>query len=354
MSETRHRSLFTTIVVAAIALWLLLQTAELLLLFFFALVLAIAINAPVTALERRGWRRGLAALLVFAAIAAVFIGLGWLVVPRVGEQLTDLIRELPDYVRKANEQSTTWLARYPDLQRALRSSGGAEESLPSAATILRNTGRISMGAVTAVVLFLVVVSVMVYAVLRPRPLLAGYLALFPERLREKAADAYRDSAQMVVGWIWSNVVVGSIEAVATGVVLTLLDVPAALVWAALAFFAELVPKIGTYIMAIPPIIVAFSVSPLTAVWVTVFFIVQSEIMGDFVAPYVRGRTMELHPVWVLFVTLALAAAFGLAGALVGTPMAGVISAYWRTFRSTPDPEDPLVESMLAREPSSAR
>lgn len=77
-------------------------------------------------------------------------------------------------------------------------------------------------------------------------------------------------------------------------------------------------------------------------------------MGDFVAPYVRGRTMELHPVWVLFVTLALATTFGLAGALVGTPMAGFISAYWRTFRSTPDAPDDVIERMLARETGAAR
>jgi predicted PurR-regulated permease PerM len=217
---------------------------------------------------------------------------------------------------------------------------------------VQHAGRLSLSIVTALVLLLVVASVTVYAVLRPRALLAGYLGLFPERLRAKAADAYSESARMVVGWIRSNVVAGSIEAVASGIVLTLLGVPAALVWAALAFFAELVPKIGTYIMAIPPIIVAFSVSPLTALWVTLFYVVQSEIMGDFIAPYVRGRTMELHPVWVLFVTLALAATFGLAGALVGTPMAGVISAYWRTFRDAPDSADPLIERMLAQDTSA--
>lgn len=354
MDDKHPRSLLTTLCVAVITLWLLFKTASVLLLFFFSLVLAIALNAPVTALERRGWRRWLAALLVFGVIAAVIAGLGWLVVPRVGEQLADLTRELPQYIRAANEHATAWLARYPDLQRALRSEGGIGDSLPSPGSLLQHLGRASLNVVTAIVLLLVVASVTVYAVLRPRALLAAYLGSFPERLREKAADAYSESARMVVGWIWSNVVVGSIEAIASGIVLTLLGVPAALVWAALAFFAELVPKVGTYVMAIPPIIVAFAVSPMTAVWVTLFYVVQSEVMGDFVAPYVRGRTMELHPVWVLFVTLALAATFGLAGALVGTPMAGVISAYWRTFRSTPDPADDAVERMLARHTASAR
>jgi predicted PurR-regulated permease PerM len=353
MEETRHRSILSTLITAAIALWLLFRTAELLLLFFFSLVLAIAVNVPVTALEHRGWRRGAAALVVFVAIATVIAALGWLVLPRIGEQLADLTHTLPQYIYDAKERATEWLARYPDLQHALR-SGGGEDALPSATTILQHAGSVSVSIVTALVSLLVVVSVTAYAVLRPRALLNGYLGLFPEALREKAADAYSESARMIIGWIWSNVVVGSLEAVASGVVLTLLGVPAALVWAALAFFAELVPKIGTYLMAIPPIIVAFSVSPMTAIWVAVFYIVQSEIMGDFVAPYVRGKTMELHPVWVLFVTLALAATFGLAGALVGTPLTGVIAAFCTTFRKTPPPTSSLVERMLAREKTPAR
>jgi predicted PurR-regulated permease PerM len=63
--------------------------------------------------------------------------------------------------------------------------------------------------------------------------------------------------------------------------------------------------------------------------------------------------MELHPVWVLFVTLALAATFGLPGALVGTPLSGVISAYWRTFRAKADSSDPRVERMLTRQSPAA-
>lgn len=348
MKRSGSRSIFLALLMAAGALWLLYQTAELLLLFFFSLVLAIAIDAPVTALEKRGWRRGLAALLVFGAILAVIAGIGWTVVPRVGEQLTDLAGQLPQYSREANARATEWLSRYPDLQRVLRSRSGEGDSLPLG-SVLQQAGRVTLNVVTAVVMLLVVASVTVYAVLRPRPLLAAYLASFPERHRDKAAEAYSESARMVVAWLWSNVVVGTIEAIASGIALTLLGVPAPLVWAALAFFAELIPKIGTYLMAIPPIIVAFSVSPATAAWVTLFYIVQSEVVGDFVAPYVRGRTMELHPVWVLFVTLALAATFGLPGALVGTPLSGVISAYWRTFRAKADSSDPRVERMLTRQ-----
>jgi putative permease len=49
---------------------------------------------------------------------------------------------------------------------------------------------------------------------------------------------------MVSAWLWSNIVVGVVEAVAVAVALPLISVPNALLWAVLALFAELVPRLG--------------------------------------------------------------------------------------------------------------
>ncbi len=103
------------------------------------------------------------------------------------------------------------------------------------------------------------------------------------------------ASQMVVGWIWSNIVVGALEAVLVAIVLSLLHIPGALIWAALAFFAELVPKVGPYVMSIPPILVALAADPWDALWVTLFYVVMNEIMGDFVTPYVCGETSRRAP-----------------------------------------------------------
>ena len=46
---------------------------------------------------------------------------------------------------------------------------------------------------------------------------------------------------------------------------------------------------------------------------------MTEALGTFVAPAVRGHTMRIHPVIILFATLAGALAFGLIGALAACP-----------------------------------
>ena len=55
------------------------------------------------------------------------------------------------------------------------------------------------------------------------------------------------------------------------------------------------------------------------------------VLGSVVAPKIRGATMQLHPVLLIFFTLAFALAFGLMGAIVATPAAAFASAYYSEF-----------------------
>lgn len=82
-----------------------------------------------------------------------------------------------------------------------------------------------------------------------------------------------------------------------------------------------------------------------------------EVMGDVVAPMVRSREMDIHPVFLLFIFLAAAVAFGFLGALIATPMTAFVRAYYRHFYLHAQPADPKMDErvgrMLRRESESA-
>ena len=84
-------------------------------------------------------------------------------------------------------------------------------------------------------------------------------------------------------------------------------------------------------MAVPPILIALSIDPMTAMWVAIFYLVLDEIMGDFVIPHIRASTMKIHPVSLLVMLLAMVTVFGLMGALIATPLTAFIKAYYETF-----------------------
>ena len=361
MVQSRSQTIFNyvskTILLAAgltVLLWLLQQIASVLLFTLFAIVLAIVLNAPVTWLEQRHVHRGIASILVFACIAGLFGLLGWLVLPRLIDETTGLFASIPAYATKLQDWFDSFLHPYPRLREILPGKSKITRGvMPTLPGLINRATSISFSFFTFIASILILLAIVIYMVLRPRPLLQLYLNLFPLEQRNRAARAFSASSVMLVGWIWSNIVVGAIEAVIVGVALWLLHVPAALVWASLALFSELIPKLGIYIMAIPPILVSLAVDPPKALWVALFYIALNEITGDFVTPRIRAKAMDLHPVSILFIMMVMAVAFGLFGALIATPITAFIKAYFEEFyppARTPVQEgDHLVEQMIRRE-----
>jgi predicted PurR-regulated permease PerM len=316
---------------AVVALWFLEQIVIAILLLFFAFVVGIALSAPVGWFMRRGLSRQSAALLTLLLFFGTIALLGALVIPRLAGQIALLANQLPDFVNRIDGQIAAFLGRYPDL--AHYSDGGSftRAVLPSPAELFRGLGGVSLSLLGGVALAIIFFSSVAYVVLEPRPLLRAYLGSLPRAYLPAGMRAYRRAARSVIGWTKASFVIGAIQAVAVFVFLSLMDIPGALVWAALAFFADFIPRIGGYVMALPPIVLALTVGPMTAVWVGVYYLVSNEILGSVVAPKIRGATMQLHPVLLLFFTLAFALAFGLLGAIVATPAAAFFSAFYSEF-----------------------
>lgn len=323
--------LILTAAIVVVALWFAWEIIGILFFFFLAIVLTLILNAPTQWLVSKGMNRTVAALIVFFGML-IFIGLvGWLVVPRMLDQLNALISNIPKYYDSLKNDLYNQLSDYPSLQEKIAASKGLEEELPSLANIATSVGRFSFSVINTVFLLIVFFSIVIYMLIQPGPLVATYLYFFPVKQRPRAARALARASTMMVGWMWSNVVVGTIEGVSIFIFLKFMDVPGVWVWAGLALFAEMIPKLGLYIMATPPTLVALSIDPWTGFWVLVFYLLLNEIMGDFVVPRVRASTMNLHPVSTLFVMVALIAPFGLMGALVSTPLTAFIKAYYEEF-----------------------
>jgi predicted PurR-regulated permease PerM len=354
-NENKYKVNLRLIYVAAFTLlgfWFAHEIISVLFLFFFAIVLSLVLNAPTMWLVSKKVPRTGATLLVFLSMLLVFFFVGWLILPRIMEQVTSLASDLPQYFSNLQNQLASWLKDYPSLQKVVSDNFALQDSMPSATKIIANLGRLSYSFIGLIFIFIVFFSLVLYMLINPVPLLETYLLLFNEEKRPKAAQALAKASKMMVGWIWSNLVAGSMEAVAVFFFLSYMDVPGVWIWAGLALFAELVPKLGLYIMAVPAILIALSVSPLTALWVLIFYLVLNEIMGDFVMPRIQASAMNLHPVSTLFVMLAMASAFGLIGALIATPLTAFIKAYYETFYLPTTQKDGLkgqVELVLKRQ-----
>ena len=105
----------------------------------------------------------------------------------------------------------------------------------------------------------------------------------------------------------------------------------ALVFGAWVAITELIPYLGPWLGAVPPVIYAFVVHPLSAVWVFLLFLGIHQIEGHVVVPNVMGSALRLHPLLVIFGLLAGGEIYGLPGALVALPMLAAGRAVWEFF-----------------------
>jgi putative permease len=342
-----------------VLLWFLYRITGVLLFFLLALIIAIALNAPITWLESRGMRRSLATVVVIGAVVATFAVLGWMLVPTLVGEFTIFINALPQYAYALADRFAGFFGDYPELREHLMEERGAVSYLLGwLLGAMQDVWRYSVSLVIYLVLGIVLLSVVLFMVINPQPLLDFYVRVMPPHLRDPATRAFARSSQMVVGWVYSSVIISAMKAIPAYFVLSYLGVPAALFWSVFTFFADLVPRLGFYIMSIPPVLVALAIDPMIALWVGLYYWGISELLGNLVAPRIQSATMALHPVYLLFVMLALISAFGLIGALIATPVAGFISAYIDEFYLVRRPADPAMRrriiAMLYRQPWRAR
>jgi predicted PurR-regulated permease PerM len=94
---------------------------------------------------------------------------------------------------------------------------------------------------------------------------------------------------------------------------------------------ELIPYIGPWLGAAPPVLYALVQHPLSALWVTLLFLGIQQLEGHVVVPNVMGRSLRLHPLLVIFGLLAGGEIYGFPGILVALPLLAAGRAAWEFF-----------------------
>lgn len=94
---------------------------------------------------------------------------------------------------------------------------------------------------------------------------------------------------------------------------------------------ELIPYLGPWLGAVPPLVYELIVHPLAALWVALLFLGIHQIEGHVVVPNVMGSALRLHPLLVIFGLLAGAELDGLPGVLVALPLLAAGRATWEFF-----------------------
>jgi predicted PurR-regulated permease PerM len=165
--------------------------------------------------------------------------------------------------------------------------------------------------------------VLVFLLLNPQPLVSSFLEVVSPRYRSQARRALVRMIEQMNAWARGVLINGIITAITTGLLLAWIGVQPAYVFGVFAFMGELVPIIGPVVVAIPALLVAASmgISHFLLALLAILFVQQVET--NILIPFVMGKQMDLHPVIIMFFTLAMGTLFGIVGAFLVMPAAAL-------------------------------
>jgi predicted PurR-regulated permease PerM len=326
---------------ALLALWALAKAAgKVLLIFVIAAVIALILHPAVAFVQRPRVPRGLAVLVVYLAFFLTLVGIGFLLASPISNQARAFTRNAPHLASEANRTLA-------DLQRHLNDDGlhvtfikqgktalqTIQDKLDKSAGSIATFGGGLLSEAARAIFDLVLVFVLsVYMLLYGERIGALVRRAMPDGDGSVADDyptlVHRAVSRYVGGQLLFSVIMG----ITAGVALYLFGVLGifpdgrtyAVAFGAFLGFMELIPYIGPFLGALPPILVALFTDPITALWVALLFVGLQQLEGHVVAPQIFGHTLRINPLLVIFALLLGLQLHGIVGALLALPILAIL------------------------------
>jgi predicted PurR-regulated permease PerM len=325
-----------TAVVLVVFLWIF---SEILLPFAAGMVLAYFLDPVADKLQRLGLSRFMATCIILAGFV-VFLTLGLVIlIPILASQLADFIGNLPDYLSRFQDLITSidpqWLkdrfgvdpANLREGLNSLLTSGFG--FLTAIATSIWDSG---VALVNIAGLFIVTPVVAFYMLLDWDRMVAKVDSWVPrdhvETVRRIATDINTATAGFVRGQGTLCLILGILYAVG----LTVVGLNFGILIGLFAGLISFIPYVGSLVGLVLSVGVA-----LVQFWpdytmigaVAVVFFVGQFIEGNILQPRLVGKSVGLHPVWLMFALLAFGALFGFVGLLIAVPAAAAVAVLVR-------------------------
>jgi predicted PurR-regulated permease PerM len=331
--------------------------AQTLLIFFLAWMLSFILNPPATYLQRRfKLARPVAVSLAYCGALACLVAIGFLVVPPAVRQVQTLGDAIPGYRQDTGKliiDAQGWLNRRhigidlsgintTDLNKQIDNLGNTltQQGLALAPKVLE-------GVFDAVI----VIVISFYMLLDAPRITSALINVTPERYRHDMRFLFASIDHSFGGYIRTSVVLAAIYALGTALTMVVTHIPFVLPVSIFAGLMLIIPFIGDIIAVIPTVLIGLvTVSVLDTIIALALMVALQQLVLQILRPKLMGRSVGLHPLWVLAAFFAGAQAAGFWGALFSVPIVAIVQSVVQVYyyRITGRPQ-PAAIAALERE-----
>lgn len=319
------------VILLVVGLSMLLLLGNVLAPLMAAIIIAYLMQGLVDVLLRRGASQRIAFSTVYALFIGIFILLLVFVLPQVWNQLRRLLNELPNLV----SQWQAFLMLLPENYPSLFSAQQVEQLIEGFGNELGNYGQTvleyslaSLPSVFGWVIFLVLVPILVFFVMKDSQLLVAWAGNFLPRNRPLMTTIWREMDQQISNYIRGKVVEIIIVGSASYLTFVVLGINYALLLSVLIGLSVIVPYIGATVVTVPVAAVAFVQWGIGGEFYTVLiaYLIIQIVDGNVLVPVIFSEAVNLHPVAIIAAVLIFGGIWGLAGVFFAIPLATFVKA----------------------------
>ena len=324
-----------------LAIFAILKAAGVVVLIFVtAAVIALILNPLVASLQRAHLPRIVAIFAVYVGFLALLTGAGILLANPISDQVTTLRDDIPSITDSANKRLADVQDYFDDhninieikkqgqtaLQTLQDKVVGGTDSIVSFGTDLLTK------IVTAGAGLILVVVLSVYMLVHGERIGSLVRRAMPPGDGSREDDYPTLVGSAVAGYVRAQVLFSVVMGAGAGIGLWIFGVTGifpdgktyALAFGVFFGLMELVPYVGPFLGAAPPVLVALFQDPLTGLWVALLFIGLQQIEGHIASPLIFGHALRINPLLIIFALLFGFELFGILGSLLALPVAAIV------------------------------
>lgn len=292
-----------------IALTALKEARQIVNMILLAMLLTSISLAPIAWMKKKGVNSTIAILIIIISLLAL-VGLMGLV---IGSSANNFVERMPFYQQKFNEiwsGLSEWLINQ-GLNPVDEINPG--KILPIAGSFFASFGN-AVGDSMIVFIFFIF---MIFEA-----------ETFGKKMKYISSDS-SDRTQITIKKLMKYFGIKTLTSLATGISITIalfiIGVDFPVLWGFLAFVLNFIPSIGSFIAAIPALILSFVlIGPFGVLITGITYLVINTVIGSIIEPQLMGKNLGISPLIVFVSMIFFGYILGPIGMLIATPLTIVI------------------------------
>lgn len=314
------------VVIALSGLYIIYRTREILIGFFFALVISILFEPAIQFLQRFKIPRVVAVVLTYGSVFLILGALVYYSSSLFVAEIQEFSRLLPQYFEKiAPPLRSLGFEAFESIEKFIqilqRTVGQASENIFKALFLVFG------GALSTIFILAVAVTIS----LEENPALGFLTWIASDQYQNYVRSFFQRSQQRISGWFLARIISCLFVGLSSLSVFLLFDVEYPFTLGLLAAVLEFIPTIGPVITSVLAFVIVFLESPARALFVAVFLILIQQIEGNILTPLLTGRLVGLSPALVLLALVLGGKLWGPLGAVLSVPVVGIGIEFAKEF-----------------------